>query len=138
MPSQQPPEQPPIPLIGTEDPASTSGLAPTEEDLEATGTDPTAGQAGAMNGGGATVIPLPMNQIMDRQRPPESDEQRADMPKAGRLTRLASRAEIDAMDMETPDDEVGGRLIDGPSHIGMRRQANLDKSLPLDEQLGRS
>lgn len=143
MPSQQPP---PLPTIGLGDPASTAGLAPTEEDLAMTGTDPTAGQMAGMDpsmngGGGATVIPLPTNSIMDRQRPPESDEMRADMPKAkrGNLSRLASRQDIDGMDIPDPDapidPEVGGTLIDGPKHIGARRFANLDPDVPLDEQL---
>jgi hypothetical protein len=132
------PEQP-IPTIGTTEPASTEALAPTEQNAEDT--------AGAEDGGG-TVVPLPTNRVLERSRPPESDEERANMPKpAYRLRTVAEKTVQDddgaeqivreeswreVSELETP--EGPNRLISGPRHIGLRQGLKIDKNIPLDEQ----
>ena len=125
------PTTPPLPLLGTTQPADTSALVPTAEDAaavapgqeqhgvpdEATGTNP-------------VVIPLPRN----RSRPVESDEQRASMPKAS-----AYREEVPQVidiDPETGEERrrTWSSLTDGPTSVGFRKRASLDKDKPLDEQ----
>jgi hypothetical protein len=78
---------------------------------------------------------LPRN----RARPEESDEMRADMPKAS-----VKEVEVDAegddkvvrLAYVDPDGKpVGGRLQRGPSTVGARRAAKLDPKVPLEEQV---
>jgi hypothetical protein len=92
--------------------------------------DEGAGQEGQAPGG--NVIPLPLNKavppaIEGRTRPPESDEQRAGMPRPAALAQQV--------------DEEGNLVVEpaikvGPSHIGLRRYARISKDTPLDEQTG--
>ena len=75
-------EEQPVPLIGTSDPASTMGLAPTPEQIETgevAGVDQTAGES--------TIKKLPRNRVLmdETNRVPESDEQRKGMPRAAVL-----------------------------------------------------
>lgn len=157
-----------IPTIGTTDPASTQALAPTPAETAQVANDPSvvtpATSAGAPAPGGATVIPLPTNRALERTRPPESDEQRAGMPKASsrvpqalpetetgyRLRTVAAKTvtegegddEVERIVMEESWSEVEelntpegpNRLISGPRHIGARRYSGVIKDVPLDEQ----
>jgi hypothetical protein len=76
---------------------------------------------------GGRVLPLPVNRQM--QRPPESDEQRADMPKPASL----KKEDLERFAVEHPDDP--GLLGRGPRHVGMRRMAKIDKNVPLEDQV---
>lgn len=90
-------EQPP-PLLGTFEPAPTVGLAPTPEDL-GMATENGYGDAGKV------LDALPRM----RARPPESDEQRATMPKPANLQlRRVSRVAKDESEGEGGGDEPEG------------------------------
>jgi hypothetical protein len=123
-----------LPSVGNSAPGSTAPLAPTVLDrpIESGEGVPvvpgqTAGPAAAsVAGPDAKVLKLPRNRI----RPPESDEQRAKMPKARK-----GSLNGDGSDDEADDGYDESPLIDGPSHVGMRRHANLDPDRPLDEQV---
>ncbi len=74
----------------------------------------------------AEVVPLPRNKI--RSRPPESDEERALMPKPASLVREADGKSVVEVKTEGGwvDVEVGEDLspmLTGPKHVGMRRTA---------------
>ena len=75
-------EQQVLPSLGLMEPAPTTALAPTEEDIAAAVQQ----QAG---GEGSGAAPIPQNRVLmaieNPTRPAESDEQRADMPKAASL-----------------------------------------------------
>lgn len=122
-------QETPLPTIGVDAP-STMALAPTWDEIQQAMADDgqaVPGEQGAAppQPPGASVVPLPRNQIM--ARPPESDEMRAGMPRpAYRITDEETGEEID----------VEGAMISGPRHIGMRRYARIDKDRPLDEQAG--
>lgn len=122
-------------LLGVDDP-DHSALAPTYEDLSVPlGTPVNPGAVDPEASG--QVIPLPTNKAMPssvqgRSRPPESDEQRAKMPKPASIKVLTGR--YDAMG-EPEEAEYDRGLVAGPRHIGHRR-AGLDPSIPLDEQTG--
>lgn len=106
---QNPVEEQPIPTIGIDEPASTMALAPTPEDLGEDPGDPKPNpQDGESGDEGGSVERLPKNKF--KNRPPESDEARADMPKAA------------------------SSLRNGPSHIGKRSTRQFDRNRPLDEQ----
>ena len=136
---------PPLPNIGTMQ-IDDAAIVPTAED-----------QATAQGGGegGATAIPLPRNQVAERTRPPESDEERATMPKPASLLGrdddgksyvdvfvTAKRTEGEGDDAreivegswQRQNVEVEGmaRLLSGPAHIGMRRHAGVTKDTDLD------
>lgn len=131
------PEEQPVPILGLVEPAPTQGLAPTSEEL-GTGDQPEEE---------AIVRQLPRM----KARPPESDEQRATMPKPASLqVRVAAKEGEDKwMTVEGDVNPYGGqdeegnplpwvaegkkRLISGPAHIGYRRFANVDRDEPLDE-----
>ncbi len=87
-----------LPTVGLVDPASTLALAPTEEDLaagEEVGTEDMPG----MNDGVVQI--LPRNRVLQNEvstRPPESDEQRADMPKAA--VRVLAAVDLSKMSEE--------------------------------------
>lgn len=107
----------------TEPPADTEALTPTFD--QTFSTDPRR----------RNVQTLPRN----RARPEESDEARADMPKAS-----VKEVEVDAegddkvvrLAYVDPDGKpVGGRLQRGPSTVGARRAAKLDPKVPLEEQV---
>ena len=74
----------------------------------------------------AQIIQLPRNQI-NPQRPPESDEQRAGMPRSS-----ARYHDEHGFEREIEQES----MLSGPRHIGMRRHAKIDKNKPLDEQGG--
>lgn len=150
-------EEAPLETIGLTEPGDTMALAPTPEDLA---------EADLENGQpqeGGVVVTLPRNRIMDKNRPPESDEQRATMPKPASIYRLRTVEAVKSQDDEgnevttyrdrwhevdpsSPDtvvavlgedrewaDEGPNRLISGPSHVGMRRYLRIDKDTPLDD-----
>jgi hypothetical protein len=134
QPTGQPPSQA-LPTIGIIEPGDTSALAPTPAD-QATVPGFNPDIVPQPPGAGGNVRALPRNRI--RQRPPESDEQRSRMP---RVSALESPREIDpdnpsgtATATLEPEEEPQGPFAEGPSHIGMRRHAKLDKDTPLDEQ----
>lgn len=146
----QPPSQQDmvIPTMGTND-TPTPALAPSEEDLaegEDEGADETDSQA--------QVIPMPMSaQVPEEgdQRPPESDEQRASMPKPaarkvagfryryGQIRQAIARHYVppdnsieDVRDEETgtvtrnPENYRPTGLYGPPRHVGMRRYVEVE------------
>ncbi len=119
------------PALGTDRPGSTAPLAPTPYDQPADPGGgrpiPAAPRAPGQEGGGARVVTLPKN----RMRPPESDEQRAGMPRSGSWH--PSQGAQDADEPEVVDGEFGGFAT--PRHVGMRREVVLDPEQPLDDQL---
>jgi hypothetical protein len=136
-----------VPTIGNVEPADTMGLVPTPEDIAAAMAQ--GDVAGMPAEEGSNVVPLPTNRMLDRTRPPESDEMRASMPKpAYRLRTVAEKTVMDGDEKrivleeswsevdELPTPEGPNRLLSGPRHIGMRRHANIDPDRPLDEQTG--
>lgn len=86
-----------------------------------------------------TVEALPRNKALESTRPGESDEQRSGMPRAALLDPLVVTAtgEDGEVHSEAIVDEHGDPLYSplahGPRHIGLRAYANLDKSVPLDD-----
>lgn len=140
-------QNPPLPSIGTL-PVDDTALVPTAED--GMGVLPGVGQSDE-----ATVIALPRNQ-MDRTRPPESDEERAIMPKPASVVGVNAEGQHyvdvyttaahtegegeEAKDVvtgswsrEEVDISAGAQLLTGPRHLGMRRYAQVDKTTDLDE-----
>jgi hypothetical protein len=99
-PEQQVTEEGILPNIGLDQPAPTVGLVPTDADIaeseEAPDDEEVANES----------APPPRNRFA--QRPPESDEMRADMPKKE------------------------SRLAEGP--FGNQKRRRLDPDRPLDEQ----
>lgn len=111
-----------LPAIGLDDPAPTTALAPTYEDLVEDGTLSGGGRGPGRGEGGTKK--LPTNKALERTRPAESDEQRKGMPR--------SSAVESALGQEGITDEQIGGLQRGPRHIGSRRP--LDPNRSLDEQ----
>jgi hypothetical protein len=119
------------PLLGSE-PHPTPNLAPAAMDPTLNGAPPQQE--------GATVLPLPLNEIVQRQRPVESDEMRRGMPRpAARLVEATWTAR-NAPEGEGPPEpeEVTeehwsntSSLLTGPSHIGMRRTSTLKRDEPM-------
>jgi len=102
-----------LPSLGLDAPAPDDALVPTDEDIAASEQEDDSASFGGdvlSDKMGGSTIPLPQNQVEYPSRPPESDEQRADMPKASTLS-------------------------SGPYHLGARRNRHLDKTQPLDDQL---
>jgi hypothetical protein len=126
-----------VPQMGVDD-LRAPALAPTPEDLMTPPGQPLPAPdsvAAEPPGGQGTVIPLPTNRALppnlrgQRHRPPESDQQRANMPKPASVH---VRVGQDATGADTYEDFEGG-LVAGPRHIGMRQ--TLDPDVPLDEQM---
>lgn len=147
-------EEAPIPTVGDIEAADTMALAPVPEDMEEGDTETVMGKPGSgegEEGGGGNVIPLTRNRMLDRQRPEESDEMRAGMPKPAsytiRMVEAVKGTDSDGnevvvghnerwMELDELDVPEGpNRLLSGPKHVGMRRYRKLDKNIPLDEQL---
>lgn len=103
--------------------ADTEALTPTFDPLP--GEDPAQ----------RNVMTLPRN----RARPEESDEMRADMPKASvKEIEVESDGDDKVVRLAYVDPNgkpVGGRLQRGPSTVGARRAVRLDPKVPLDEQV---
>lgn len=131
-----------VPMLGV-DGQDTSALAPTPDMLATPPGEPLGIPAGP--GGtvapqegqqGASVIPLSRNRLLDPSRPPESDEMRADMPKAGSREVLdhvpgapVLRHAIDQSEIYEGDAPLMGKpggIVQGPRHIGLRRWAGVD------------
>jgi hypothetical protein len=102
-------------------PGDSAAMVPTQED-EAMGEDSenappgTPAQADPAAGQSAMVIPFP-------SRPPESSEQMDTMPKASKLYKLAK--------VEIVEPEKHEPMISGPK---LRKRANLDPDIPMNEQ----
>lgn len=140
-----------IPTFGM-DPSANPALAPTPDDLAAAEGDPEQAPGAAMG----QLVPMPM---APSTRPPESDEQRANMPKPARRRvvtgaripgtikigiREATKEHYEAVDNSIEDvtHEDGsvtkrpenyrptGKFGD-PSHIGMRRHVEIDPNAKL-------
>jgi hypothetical protein len=144
-----------VPMLGV-DGQDTSALAPTPEVLATPPGEPLGVPAGP--GGtiapqeGAQVIPIARNTMIPPSRPPESDEMRKDMPKAGSF-RIAHEViaehvppapvlvnEFDQSPMWHIDETTGmhqpwrakeGGIIQGPRHVGLRRYAGVTKDSVL-------
>lgn len=90
-----------IPTLGIEDPASTSALVPTPEDMVTGGEATGPGGEGDMPDN--IIQSLPRNRLLDLSTnngvPAESHEYRAEMPKAG---------------------SEGRPTLGGPRHVGLR------------------
>lgn len=131
--AQGQPASPPtrVPTLGIDPAAIDTTLDPSQQVLEQPPGAPLADPAS--EGPGGTVVPLPTNSMQQSMRPPESDEQRATMPKASALHIVDPES-----GEEVTDPEVPGRLELGPAHIGMRREAVkrglVDKDKPLPEK----
>lgn len=110
----------PLDTVGITDPASTTALAPTPEQIstgEVAGVDQT--------GGSPTVQKLPRNRALsgESNRVPESDEQREGMPKAASLDTVDAPSTVWANGIGSEVLEMDhriamtDRLIDGDSGI---------------------
>lgn len=129
----------PLPTLG-QTPTPLPVLAPTPDDLAQDGEDDQNAPAPMRGTAPGAVVLMPQ----DSQRPPESDEQRQNMPKPAGLRRYANYSpgqmrEITAEHYQEPDnsqevDEHGKQLIENfrptgrfgpPKHLGMRRYVTL-------------
>ena len=141
----------PVDTLGM-NPVPTPALAPTEEDLAQDGTDDQMAQNPALGTPPGAVVLMPQN----GQRPPESDEQRAGMPKPANARyanyRVNQMPLIVAEHYEAPDNsqEVNGNgepifehyrptgRFGNPKHVGMRRYAQvrqvIDEKPPEEEK----
>lgn len=116
-----------IPTLGLEKPAPTTALAPQPGDLVNT-------DLGAEIGG--TVMRLPQNRQMQRQRVPESDSMRSRQPTPPQAMTASLEGSDDVVYLVADEDDLPeGGLANGPAHVGMRRWAKLDPQKPLDEQI---
>ena len=122
-----------IPAMGVDDPGNAA-LAPTPEEMAIPPGTPLAPPDPM---GAPPAIPLPTNRAMPSgilgTRPPESDEQRQNMPKPASVT--VKNGEYDVNGMPVTHDYDRG-LVAGPRHIGARRYWPMDKDKPMDEQTG--
>jgi len=90
-------------------PAPVEAIVPPFPGMEGDGAGPADG---------SNVVTLPRNQAMPPQRPEESDEMRAGMPKpAVKIT------DDEGEEQEVLIEEGRARLISGPRHIGSRRHS---------------
>lgn len=117
-----PAEEQVLDTLGINDPAATDALTPTPEEMMAAEEAGTTGEDGQMSG--AVVQMLPKNQIApllldtgQSTRPPESDEQRASMPKAAALEH-GDGAVVYAHDDLA--EIVGMPAVRGPRTAGLR------------------
>lgn len=111
-------EQQVLPTIGLVDAAPTVALAPTEEDLIA-GQEAGTEQIPMMNDN--VIQFLPRNRVLNqeqtgRSRPAESDEQRADMPKAGAFVDLS---EWDDSMLREAGVEFVARMVEDTEETGL-------------------
>lgn len=126
QPSETPAQQPTRePTLGTDELVSDTALVPGYDEMQSPPGVPT-GIPDSAEGPGGQVIQLPTNRIMDSQQaavPQESNEMRAGMPVASVLVPKEGGEEGEV-------EEVTGRLIAGPRHVGMRRHAIRSKDNP--------
>lgn len=139
------PEQQILETMGLGQPGDTSALSPTEEEIAAGQGAETPGEEAASEDGEASAVTvrLPRNELMQAlpgvgARPPESDEQRAGMPRAASLVglsgfdpatleRIMAEGAIEGdSDEQEPVDPNRRPEIRGPRHVGMRRLAQVD------------
>ena len=125
------------PQLGVDD-VGHAALAPTPEDLMQPPGTPLEPETDTP--ASAQVIPLPTNRAMPtdvpgRTRPPESDEQRANMPRPAVKVSTTVRA-VDGETGEVVDKkmEFEGGLIAGPRHVGSRRYASVSRDVPLADE----
>lgn len=137
-----------VPVLGIDPTTDTPNLAPTEEDIAG---DPAAGGTEQAGQPGQPVDPFGQPPMDDQQQvPDESNEQRADMPKASSLFRTAARMReitnehyvppaqkisvvINGIVEELANDDLAPEPFGHPKHIGMRRYAQIHKDTPMDE-----
>ena len=140
-------EQMMIPTLG-QYPTDTPALAPTGDDIS------NIPPAGGVGGPGMDAEPIGDGE--QPQRPEESDEMRANMPKPAALHRQAQRMRDIAKEhysapgaiktkaaLDEDGNETGATqmVADGiprggfasPKHVGMRRYLDIDFSQPIDE-----
>lgn len=117
-------------LLGV-DPVNDSALVPGPEDMMSPPGVPSPEQQlqQVETGPGGTVVQLPQN----RMRPPESDEQRAGMPVAGARRFATREVQIEEDDEVRTVRTASASLTEGPSHVGMRRNASVNKNTPLGD-----
>jgi len=120
------------PLFGTDPVGAYPNIAPTPDDMGL----PTGQGTDDM---GAPVTPaamvIPMQPPEGAGRPEESDEQRADMPKAAAaglpseadLWRQAQRMRQMAHEHAVPEDLGADSFMRAPRHVGMRRYVAVEK-----------
>lgn len=146
--AEQAPSRPPMLGLDEQD---TSALAPTEEVMATPPGEPLgtpAGPGGTISeDGSAQVIPLPSNRLVQRTRPPESDEMRAGMPTASlhlpEPPILKNAFHEDLYQPETDEDgnpmpytAKAGGIVQGPRHIGLRRYAGVTRETVLGDEPG--
>lgn len=130
------------PMIGLDPTVDTPNLAPPAPGAEGDVTD-----GGEVIPGTPTQQVDPMAQVIQMpqqaQRPPESDEMRAGMPKPAALYRQASRMRAITAEMfvdtnkiqdeaEAPEKRRPHGAFGAPKHLGMRRFAEVDKDVPME------
>lgn len=147
-----------VPMLGTEE-QDISALAPTDQDLATPPGAPLgtpAGPAGtieqgggeAPQPGGAQIIPLPRNRVVQRMRPEESDEMRAGMPTASLhlpeppILKNAHNEDLYEADLDEAGNPVPkvakpGGIVQGPRHIGMRRVLAEQGLVSRDKAIGK-
>lgn len=137
-----PGEEPIVPLLGEEQPGYAQlGHTSEEVDQVRAAEDPAAGVDGAApaEGDGAPAY-RPRNwmqQRVQRSRPEESDEARANMPKPARKT-ATLRERIAEVNRAKVSKITRGNVQSGPAHIGLRRYLGMKGNVSLDEQMGRT
>jgi hypothetical protein len=136
----------PLDTLGQQ-PMPIPALAPTPDDLAEDGQDDQMAPNPMMGTPPGSVVLMPQNQ----QRPPESDEQRATMPKPAGLQRYANyeagrmreaiREHFQAPDNSQEVDADGNQILEhfrphgkfgDPTHVGMRR--HLRHYVEIDEE----
>lgn len=131
------------PLLGLDPTVDTPNLTPPAPGVEGDVAD-----GGEVTPGTPTQQVDPMAQVIQMpgqpQRPPESDEMRAGMPKPAALYRQASRMReitkemfVDTNKIQDEKEEPSKRRPHGafgdPKHLGMRRHAQIDKDKPMED-----
>jgi hypothetical protein len=124
----------PLPSIGTQLPAPSEALTPPMSDPDQNQlsseevTEEDAAEGEMDDGAPGAVIPLPRSQ--QSQRPPESDEQRANMPKPAALGLPPAAAVRSHQGHETVPEGVGDDTPWGlrpPNTVGTRRTAGVHR-----------
>ena len=104
------------PSLGNTFPGDTSALVPGAT-LPGSSGEQGSGEGEQGESGEPTTVSLPRNQMMQRQRPPESDEQRGGMPKSS-----------------SGPERIGRLSLLPPRHVGMRRNAEVEEVPASDEE----
>jgi hypothetical protein len=141
-----------VPMLGLDPVTDPANLAPTGQDLAVPAPGAVMPGLPTQPVDPASTSPIPAqadNGDEQAQRPEESDEQRANMPKKSELFKNAARmrevakAHPDPV-ITVPDDAPEGATLSDydplagsihrtPAHIGKRRYLKIDKNEPLDD-----